>query len=98
MEQAGTLAGSTGLRHNLPAQTLALTHQALFPQVAAVVQRAYIGATVDAIHWATVLMGIGLLAALLLVKRTNMHGGESGDAREVGHAPEMAASKEKARR
>ncbi|HEX6796341.1 MAG TPA: MFS transporter [Ktedonobacterales bacterium] len=72
LEQAGTFAGSTGLRYNVPAQYQAFTHQALFPQIAAVVQSAYISATVDAFRWAAVLLGIGLLAALLLVKRADM--------------------------
>ncbi|HEV2461643.1 MAG TPA: MFS transporter [Ktedonobacterales bacterium] len=72
LQNAGTFAGSTGLRYNVPPQYASFTHVALFPQVAIVVQHAYIGATVDAFRWAAALLALGLLAALLLVKRADM--------------------------
>ena len=72
LQSAGTFAGSTGLRYNVPAQYASFRHMALFPQVAAVVQHAYIDATVDAFRWAAALLAVGLLAALVLVKRADM--------------------------
>jgi EmrB/QacA subfamily drug resistance transporter len=72
LQNAGTFAGSTGLRYNVPPQYASFTHMALFPQVASVVQHAYIGATVDAFRWAGALLALGLLAALVLVKRADM--------------------------
>lgn len=72
LQQAGVFAASTGLRYNVPAQYASFTHQALFPQIATVVQSAYINATVDALRWAAALLAVGLLAALVLVKRADL--------------------------
>jgi Na+/melibiose symporter-like transporter len=73
LKTAGTFAGSTGLRHNVPAQYASFVHMPLFPQIAAVVQHAYIAATTDVFRWAAALLAIGLLAAVVLVKRADMH-------------------------
>jgi EmrB/QacA subfamily drug resistance transporter len=72
LTQAGTFAASTGLRYNVPPQYASFTHMPHFPQVAAVVQQAYINATADAFRWAAALLAVGLLAALLLVRRSDM--------------------------
>jgi EmrB/QacA subfamily drug resistance transporter len=72
LTQAGTFAASTGLRHNVPPQYASFAHMPHFPQVAAVVQQAYINATADAFRWAAAVLAVGLLAALLLVRRSDM--------------------------
>ncbi|MGZ3680947.1 MAG: MFS transporter, partial [Ktedonobacterales bacterium] len=83
LRQAGVFAASTGLRHNVPAQYASFTHQALFPQIAAVVQSAYIEATVDAFRWAAALLAVGTVAALLLVKRSDLRHSDGPPAGEM---------------
>ncbi|HEX8034261.1 MAG TPA: hypothetical protein VF510_10455, partial [Ktedonobacterales bacterium] len=83
LRQAGVFAASTGLRHNVPPQYASFTHQPLFPQIAAVVQSAYISATIDAFRWAAALLAVGMLAALLLVKRSDLRHTEAPSAGEM---------------
>ncbi|MBF6592289.1 MAG: MFS transporter, partial [Ktedonobacterales bacterium] len=71
LQQAGTFAGSTGLR-NPPPQFAQFASSPLFFQIQGIVRSAYIGATLDIFHLAVLLLGVGLLAALLLVKKSDM--------------------------
>jgi EmrB/QacA subfamily drug resistance transporter len=78
LQQAGTFAGSTGLR-NPPPQYAQFTNSPLFPQIQAAVRSAYISATIDIFHLALIILGVGLLAALLLVKRSDMRADHATD-------------------
>jgi EmrB/QacA subfamily drug resistance transporter len=71
LQQAGTFAGSTGLR-NPPPQFAQFAQNPLFPQVQQAVGQSYIAATIDIFHLAVVILGIGLIAALVLVKKSDM--------------------------
>ncbi len=85
LQNAGIFAGSTGLK-NPPPQFAQYTHLPLFPQVQTIIQAAFINSTIDLFYLAAALLGLGLLAALFLIRRKDMlHAtpGESGVAVEV---------------
>jgi len=75
LQNAGTFVGSTGLKH-LPPQFAPFTQQphfqTLFPQVQTIVQVAFINGTIDIFYVASGLLGVGVLAALLLVRKKDM--------------------------
>src|SRR5579871_1024484 len=71
LQNAGTFAGSTGLKQ-VPPQFAQFAHLPLFAQVQSIVQSAFINATIDVFYAAAVLSAIGLIAALVLVKRSDM--------------------------
>jgi EmrB/QacA subfamily drug resistance transporter len=78
LQRAGIFAGSTGLKHP-PAQFAQFANQPLFPQIQDAVRVAYIDGTIDILRLAAGLLGIGMLAALLLVKRSDMRNAEGGE-------------------
>jgi EmrB/QacA subfamily drug resistance transporter len=85
LQNAGIFAGSTGLK-NPPPQFAQYTHLPLFPQVQTIIQAAFINSTIDLFYLAAALLGLGLLAALFLIRRKDMlHAtpGEPGVAVEV---------------
>lgn len=71
LQNAGTFVGSTGLR-NVPPQYASFAHQPLFPQVQTIVQNAFIHGTIDIFYVAAGLLAVGLIAALVLVKKSDM--------------------------
>jgi EmrB/QacA subfamily drug resistance transporter len=82
LQNAGTFVGSTGLK-SVPPQYASFTHQPLFPQIQTIVQNAFINSMVDLFYVAAVLLGVGMLAALVLVKKSDMRqpGHQSGSSR-----------------
>jgi EmrB/QacA subfamily drug resistance transporter len=85
LQNAGIFAGSTGLK-NPPPQFAQYTHLPLFPQVQTIIQAAFINSTIDLFYLAAALLGLGLLAALFLIRRKDMlHAtpGEPGVSVEV---------------
>jgi EmrB/QacA subfamily drug resistance transporter len=77
LQNAGTFAASTGLR-NLPPQFQQFANSPLFPQIQHIVQSAYIASTVEIFQLGAILLAIGALAALLLVKRSDMRPATEG--------------------
>jgi MFS family permease len=77
LQNAGTFAASTGLR-NLPPQFQQFANSPLFPQIQHIVQSAYIASTVEVFQLGAILLVIGALAALLLVKRSDMRPATEG--------------------
>ena len=77
LQNAGTFVASTGLR-NLPPQFQQFANSPLFPQIQHVVQSAYITSTVEIFQLGAILLAIGALAALLLVKRSDMRPATEG--------------------
>jgi EmrB/QacA subfamily drug resistance transporter len=82
LQKAGTFVASTGLR-NLPPQFQQFANSPLFPQIQHAVQAAYIASTVEVFQLGAILLAIGALAALLLVKRSDMRPATEGEAREA---------------
>ncbi len=78
LQNAGTFVGSTGLK-NLPPQYASFAHQPLFPQIQAVVQSAFINGTIDLFYVAAALLAVGMLAALALVKKSDMQRAGPGE-------------------
>jgi EmrB/QacA subfamily drug resistance transporter len=72
LQQAGTFVGSTGLKHPT-GQAAQFAHNPLFPQIQTIVQAGYIDATTAIFRIAAVLLAVGALAALILVRRQDMH-------------------------
>jgi EmrB/QacA subfamily drug resistance transporter len=71
LQRAGTFVGSTGLKH-LPPQLAPYARLPHFPQVKAAVGAAFISGEVTAFYFAAGLIVVGLVAALALVKRSDM--------------------------
>jgi EmrB/QacA subfamily drug resistance transporter len=81
LQQAGTFVGSTGLKH--PSARLApYAHLPHFPQIQAAVSAAFINGEVTIFRAATLLVVVGLVAALALVKRSDMQHVGGAEARE----------------
>jgi EmrB/QacA subfamily drug resistance transporter len=78
LQQAGTFVGSTGLRHPT-GQAAQFAQNPLFPQIQTIVQTGYIDATITIFRIAAVLLAVGAVAALVLVRRKDMHHAD-GDA------------------
>lgn len=78
LQNAGTFVGSTGLR-TVPPQYASFAHQPLFPQIQTIVQNAFINSTIDLFYVAAALLGVGLIAALVLVKKSDMQPVGSGE-------------------
>jgi EmrB/QacA subfamily drug resistance transporter len=84
LQSAGTFVGSTGLKH-LPPQFAAFARQPHFPDVQAAASAAFISGEVTIFYWAAGLLFVGLVAALVLVKRADMrHTGATADAVDSG--------------
>jgi Na+/melibiose symporter-like transporter len=71
IQQAGIFAGSTGLRH-LPPQFAQFANQPDFPAVQRIVQQSFIDGLVGILWVAAALLAVGAVAALLLVRRSDM--------------------------
>jgi EmrB/QacA subfamily drug resistance transporter len=82
LQNAGTFAASTGLR-NVPPQFQQFANSPLFPQIQQAVQLAYITSTVEVFQLGAILLVIGALAALVLVKRSDMRQAVEGEEREA---------------
>ncbi len=84
LQQAGTFVGSTGLKHPT-GQAAQFAQNPLFPQVQAIVQESFIDATITIFRIAAVLLAVGAVAALVLVRRKDMHhsGHDAPPAMEV---------------
>jgi EmrB/QacA subfamily drug resistance transporter len=80
LQNAGTFAGSTGLK-NPPPQFAAFAHQPQFPQIQAIVQTSFISATQDIFYVAAILLAIGVVASFLLVRKKDMQHVEPGEQR-----------------
>lgn len=76
LQQAGTFVGSTGLR-NPPPQ---YAHQALLPQIQEIVRVSFIDGTIVTFRLAALLLALGMVAALLLVKQSDMRREMPGEA------------------
>ncbi|HLW01507.1 MAG TPA: MFS transporter [Ktedonobacterales bacterium] len=77
LQNAGTFVGSTGLK-DLPPQYASFARQPLFPQIQSIVQNAFINSTVDIFYVAVGLLVIGLIAALVLIRKSDMLPAEPG--------------------
>jgi len=82
LQKAGTFVASTGLR-TLPPQFQQFANSPLAVQVQHAVQAAYIASTVEVFQLGAILLTIGALAALLLVKRSDMRHATEGEEREA---------------
>jgi EmrB/QacA subfamily drug resistance transporter len=80
LQKAGPFVGSTGLK-SVPAQYASFTHQPLFPHLQTMVQNAFIFSMVDLFYVAAGLLGVGMFAALVLVKQSDMRQVSSGEKR-----------------
>lgn len=80
LQNAGTFVGSTGLKH-MPPQYASFAHQPLFPHIQMIVQNAFISSMVDLFYVAAGLLGVGMFAALVLVKKTDMQPVSSDEKR-----------------
>jgi EmrB/QacA subfamily drug resistance transporter len=83
LQAAGTFVGSTGLKH-LPPQFAAYARQPDFPQVQAAASAAFISGEVTVFYFAAGLLALGLVAALALVKRSDMRHTGAPEAGEMG--------------
>ncbi len=78
LQQAGTFAASTGLRQP-PPQFAQYAHSPLYPQIASAVQASYIDANQVIFRLAAALLGIGMVAALALIRRRDMQHNQPGE-------------------
>jgi len=81
LQNAGTFAGSTGLR-NPPAQFAQFVHQPEFPLIQKAVQESYISATTNSFVVAALLLAGGTIASLVLIRRQDMHPAAEDTTRE----------------
>ena len=82
LQQAGTFAGSTGLAHP-PAQFAQFARMPIFPQIQGVVRASFIDGERAVLFLGAGLLALGLLAALLLVKESDMSSGAAAEAAQA---------------
>ncbi|HKD76214.1 MAG TPA: MFS transporter, partial [Ktedonobacterales bacterium] len=82
LQNAGTFAGSTGLR-NPPAQFAQFVHQPDFPLIQKAVQESYISATTNIFIIAAILLALGTIASLVLIRRKDIQHMAQGTAIEM---------------
>jgi EmrB/QacA subfamily drug resistance transporter len=82
LQKAGTFVASTGLR-TLPPQFAQFANTPLFAQVQSAVRSAYITSTVEIFQLGAILLVVGALAALFLVKRSDMRPATEGAGEEA---------------
>ncbi|NMP22378.1 MFS transporter [Sulfobacillus harzensis] len=68
IKAAGPIAGSLGLKSAGPQYT----HQAIFPQIAAIARHAFLVSTRDTVWLATLFVAVGLIATVVLVRKQDM--------------------------
>lgn len=71
IQQAGTIAGSTGLKGDA-AHPNPYASQPFFPQVEKVIRDSFIHGTTDILWWACAMLATGALSALFLIKKSDM--------------------------
>ena len=84
IQQAGTFAASTGFRQ-LPPQFAKFATQPDLPTIQSIIQHSFINGLVNILWVAAGLIALGAVAALLLVRRSDMiHGERPEDATDGG--------------
>ena len=73
IQQAGTIAGSLGLKGD-PSHPNPYANSPLAPLLAAIARASFVDSTITIIRIAVVVLVIGTLAALVLVKRSDLRG------------------------
>lgn len=83
IQQAGIFAGSTGYRH-LPPQFAQYAKDPTFPLIQHIVRQAFIDGLVGILWVAAAVLAVGALAALVLVRKSDMLQQVTGEEEPIG--------------
>lgn len=83
IQQAGIFAGSTGFRH-LPPQFAQYAKDPTFPLIQHIVRQAFIDGLVGILWVAAAVLAVGALAALVLVRKSDMLQQVTGEEEPIG--------------
>ena len=90
IQQAGIFAGSTGFRHPT-GQFAQFANQPSFPEIQHFIQQSFIDGLVGVLWVAAAILAVGALAALLLVRRSDMLQRAPGEQGQQGEEAPIGA-------